>query len=106
MAEVDAEPLLTVEVVYATPERQTLIKLRLPSPVSAREAVLQSGLLARHPEIDLDQVPLGIFGEAVAPGQLLADGDRVELYRPLAIDPREARRQLARHRRTMRDTRE
>lgn len=101
-AEPDPE-VLDLEVVYATPAKQTLIRLRAPAPVTAREAVMRSGLLERHPEIDLASTALGIFGEVVPPGQMLVDGDRVELYRPLAIDPREARRQLARHRRTMRD---
>ncbi len=100
----DDPQVLELEVVYATLERQTVVRLTLPSPVTAREAVVQSGLQARHPGIALDQLPLGVFGEVVPPERLLQDGDRVELYRPLAIDPREARRQLARHRRTMRDT--
>lgn len=94
---------LRVEVVYALPERQWLVALSLPLSATVREAVVASGLLQRLPDIDLDELTLGVFGTVVAHDQALRDGDRVEIYRPLKIDPREARRILARQRRTMRD---
>ena len=92
-----------VEVVYALPERQSLIAVSLPRPATARQAVVASGLLQRYPEIQLDQLTLGVFGTVVVHDHALRDGDRVEIYRPLEIDPREARRRLARRQRTMRD---
>jgi len=95
--------VLHIEVVYATPEQQDLVAVSLPAPLTARQAVQASGLLQRHPEIELETATLGVFGEVVAHGHALAEGDRVEIYRPLRIDPREARRQLARQRRTMSD---
>jgi len=94
---------LRVEVVYALPERQSLVVVSLPPPATARQAVVASGLLQRHPDIELDEATLGVFGTVVVHDHALRDGDRVEIYRPLKIDPREARRLLARRQRTMRD---
>ena len=62
---------------------------------SAMDAVRAAGILARHPEIDLTKHKLGIYGKVVAADAPLADGDRVEVYRPLAQDPKEARRRRA-----------
>ncbi len=90
---------LRVEVIYALPERQWLVAVSLPAPATARQAVIASGLLQRHAEIDLDQATLGVFGSVVAHDHALREGDRVEIYRPLRIEPREARRLLARQRR-------
>jgi putative ubiquitin-RnfH superfamily antitoxin RatB of RatAB toxin-antitoxin module len=60
--------------------------------------VRASGLLERHPELDAGNLALGMFGARVAPGRPLAEGDRVEILRPLAADPYEARRRRARRR--------
>src|SRR5258706_481332 len=60
-----------------------------------RDAVVRSGLLERHPEIDLAAQKLGVFGVPAAPDRPLADGDRVEIYRALVMDPKEARRRRA-----------
>lgn len=62
---------------------------------TVRDALLASGIAQRHPEIDLGSSKLGIFGKAAAPGTRVADGDRVEIYRALAMDPKEARRRRA-----------
>ena len=86
---------LTVEVVYALPETQDAVTLRLAPGATLRDAVLRSGLLERHPEIDLAVQKLGVFGAPAAPDRPLADGDRVEIYRALVMDPKEARRQRA-----------
>lgn len=94
---------MRVEVVYALPERQSLVAVSLPAPATARQAVAASGLLQRYPDIDLHHVTLGVFGMVVAHDHALREGDRVEIYRPLRMDPREARRNLARRRRTMRE---
>ena len=59
------------------------------------DAVRASGLLQRHPEIDLGRHRIGIYGRVVAKQAPLADGDRVEVYRPLLVDPKEARRRRA-----------
>lgn len=89
-----ADDPFTVEVVYATPQRQWLIALRVAPGTTAAEAVAQSGILADFPQLDVRR--LGVFGEHVEAGHPLAPGDRVEIYRPLRLDPKEARRQAAR----------
>ena len=86
---------LRVEVVYALPAGEDAVRLELPAGATALEAVRASGLLERHPEIDLARRGIGIYGRRVAPTARLAGGDRVELYRPLAVDPKEARRRRA-----------
>lgn len=88
-----AEPgLIEVEVAYAEPREQVIVSLRVPEGTSAREAVRRSGLLERFPGIELRDDSLGVFGVPVSPCAPLAAGDRVEIYRPLAIDPKQARR--------------
>lgn len=91
MANAEAIP---VEVVYGLPEEQVLLKLTVPAGTTVREAARLSGLAARFPDIDVEHVPLGVFGKlARSPGtQVLQAGDRVEIYRPLLIDPKEARK--------------
>lgn len=82
-------------MVYALPTGEDAVVLRLPAGASAAQAVRSSGILERHPEIDLGRQKIGIHGRVVAPDAVLADGDRVEIYRPLALDPKEARRRRA-----------
>lgn len=90
---------LRVEVVYALPGGEEAVVLDLPAGSTAVDAVRACGLLARHPDIDLGRQKLGIYGRVVRPGFRLADGDRVELYRPLAVEPKEARRRRVLRRR-------
>ena len=91
-----ASDSLTVEVAYAKPERQCVLTLRVEPGVTAREAVQRSGIVNTFPEIDLNAMPLGVFGRQVGGDHPLRDGDRVEIYRPLIVDPKEARRERAR----------
>ena len=84
-----------VEVVYALPAGEDAVTLELPPGSSALDAARASGIAARHPEIDLANPKLGIHGRVVAGHTPVADGDRVEIYRALAIDPKEARRRRA-----------
>lgn len=90
-----AETLLSIELAYALPLRQTLIRLQVPPACSLREAILQSGVLERHPEIDLQQVVIGVFSRIAALDDPLHEGDRIEIYRPLVADPKEVRRRRA-----------
>ena len=85
---------LNVEVVYATPDQQWLVRLDLPASATAEDAI-SGALAAGFPAIDVSHMPVGIWGRLVERTQRLKDGDRVELYRPLLRDPREARRDLA-----------
>ncbi len=84
--------MIDVEVVYALPEIQWRYALRLPSPATARAAIEASGVLRDAPEIDLAVNRVGVFGKAVGLDAALAPGDRVEIYRPLTADPKDARR--------------
>lgn len=99
------ERMLRVEVVYALRDRQVLLTLEVEPGTTARVAVERSGILQRHPEVDLARTRLGVFGRVVSSGTPLRDGDRVEIYRPLIANPRQARRERAqrRPRRQLRD---
>jgi putative ubiquitin-RnfH superfamily antitoxin RatB of RatAB toxin-antitoxin module len=84
-----------VEVVYALPACQRVVTVPLGAGMTALEAVNASGLLAEFPELDGASLALGIYGRRVEGSQRLRPGDRVEIYRPLCIDPRAARRRQA-----------
>jgi hypothetical protein len=88
---------LRIEVVYARREEQVLVALEVGEGATARQGVEHSGILRRFP--DLAGATIGIFGRVVGPDALLKDGDRVEIYRPLVADPKDARRTRARPRR-------
>lgn len=90
-----AEGTIRVEVAYALPERQTLLAVTLPAGSTAGEAIEASGVCERHPEIDLAQQSVGVFGQVTGLDTALGDGDRVEIYRPLKVDPKQARRNRA-----------
>jgi len=91
--------MLSVEVVYALRDRQVLLTLEVEEGTTARQAVERSGVLRRFPEIDLARAGLGIFGRVISPDTPLRDGDRVEIYRALVADPKDARREKAARRR-------
>jgi putative ubiquitin-RnfH superfamily antitoxin RatB of RatAB toxin-antitoxin module len=85
-----------IEVAYAEPHRAVVKAYRLAPPATIDDALR---LAAADPEfagIDLAVSAVGIFGRVSTPGQMLADGDRIEIYRPLAADPKSARRARAR----------
>lgn len=86
---------IEIEVACALPHCQRLLSLRVPSGCTLREAVVRSGIAQYFPELAVDQAPLGIFGRWVAEPERYSvqAGDRIEIYRPLLVDPREARRQ-------------
>lgn len=86
---------IRIEVVFATTERQRLVELTMPDGATVSDAIAQSGMAKHFPEVDLGGLPVGIWGRVVPRNERLSDGDRVEVYRPLDVDPREARRQLA-----------
>jgi putative ubiquitin-RnfH superfamily antitoxin RatB of RatAB toxin-antitoxin module len=69
------------------------VELRLPAGATVADALNASGMQARHPERDLSQLPVGLWGAFCARSDVLRDRDRVELYRPLQVDPKQARRQ-------------
>ncbi len=87
---------LRVEVVYALAGSQDLVALELAPGAVARDAVEASGIPGRHAELDAAHLRLGIFGKPILPERVLEEGDRVEILRPLAADPKDARRRRAR----------
>ncbi len=95
MTAMGGEKTISIEVVFALSERQRLVTVALASGATAREAVDKSGIAREFPQQDFSACRLGIWGRLIEDSQLLQDGDRVEIYRPLNIDPREARRRLA-----------
>ncbi len=86
---------INVEVVYALPHEQALVKVRLPEGATVADAVQASGIAGKHPEIDLAKNKLGIYGKLTKADAVLRDRDRVEIYRPLIADPKEVRRKRA-----------
>lgn len=89
------EAELTISVVYALPERQQVVKLRVPGGTSVADAVRLSGLSSVFPEIATAPLHCAIYGRQVPATHVVADGDRVEILRPLLIDPKESRRRAA-----------
>ena len=88
-------PMISIEVACATPEKQLIIKLEVPPGTGARAAVELSAIQEQFPQLDVRQSAIGIFGEVVNDDHPLKQDDRVEIYRPLINDPRDARRFLA-----------
>ena len=86
---------MRVEVAYAKLDEQVLLELDVDAGLTLREAVEQSGILQRFPEIDLTSNKVGIFGKLAKLDTRLAQGDRVEIYRPLIADPKEQRKKRA-----------
>lgn len=85
--------MIQVEVAYAQPERQEIVPVNVPEGTTALEAAKLSGITDIFPEIDPDTIDMGVFGKVIKDpaAHALREGDRVELYRPLKIDPKQAR---------------
>ena len=86
---------ITVEVAYALPHEQLIIPMRVNEGCTAEEAVLQSGILDKFPEINLNKNQLGVFGKLTKHDAILRHLDRVEIYRGLIADPKAVRKQRA-----------
>jgi len=86
---------LIITVVYALPDRQIVRDLKLPADATLETALRQSGLLQEFPEIDPLRTPVGIYGRVMPRDTILRPGDRVEIYRPLRVEPGTARRRRA-----------
>jgi hypothetical protein len=86
---------INVEVAYALPNQQLIVSLTTAPGTTAEQAIADSGLLQKFPEIDTTVMKIGIFGKMVKPDTVLRELDRVEIYRPLIADPKEVRRQRA-----------
>lgn len=90
------EQTISIEIAYALPERQRIIELDVAVGTRVYEAVKQSDILSMFPDIDLETAKMGIFGKAVkAESHVVEAGDRIEVYRPLLIDPKASRKARA-----------
>jgi putative ubiquitin-RnfH superfamily antitoxin RatB of RatAB toxin-antitoxin module len=83
---------INIELVYALPHEQTLLKLDVPLGTTIADGIKLSGILKKHPQIDLGNSKFGIFGKLSKADAVLREQDRVEIYRPLLADPKEIRR--------------
>ena len=90
-----AEAEISVEVAYARLEVQRIYTLQVPANMTVGEAIERCDVLREFPEIDLNRHKVGIFGKVVKLDHVLRRGDRVEIYRPLITDPKQARKQRA-----------
>nr|WP_242476752.1 RnfH family protein [Halochromatium glycolicum] len=89
------EQTIQVEVAYAREHAQALLPVQGETGMTVADAIERSGIQARFPEIDLAVNKVGIFGKVTKLDQVLASGDRVEIYPPLIADPKQARKQRA-----------
>ena len=86
---------ISIEVVYALPHEQILLKLQMPQHTTVAEAIKLSGVMEKYPDVGLDKNKFGIYGKLTRADTVLRDKDRIEVYRPLLADPKEVRRKRA-----------
>jgi len=86
---------ITIELVYALPHEQALLKLEVPASTTIADAIKLSGLIEKYPEIDLLKGKFGLYGKLSKVDTVLREKDRIEIYRPLIADPKEVRRKRA-----------
>ncbi|MFK7831259.1 MAG: RnfH family protein [Congregibacter sp.] len=99
-----SDTALRIEVVYGTAEKQALLALDVPEGTTALQAAQRSDVASQFPGLIIDEnTRVGIFGQLVSTGQVLREGDRVEIYRPLLADPKEVRKARAARAKERRD---
>ncbi|MCK5354129.1 MAG: RnfH family protein [Methyloprofundus sp.] len=86
---------MNIEVAYAKSDEQLILTIQAPDPCTVEQAIEQSGILKHYPDIDLTKNKVGIFSQICTLNKCLQENDRVEIYRSLAVNPMEARRQRA-----------
>jgi len=91
------EKVITVEIIYIKPGSQNSLTLKIPQGSNINQAISRSGVLKHFPEIDLTVNKVGVFSKIQSLDSLLCEGDRIEIYRPLVADPKEARRRRAKN---------
>lgn len=92
---------MKVEVSYALPDEQIILVVEDAKGLTAEQAIAKSGIIDKYPDIDLGKNKIGIFGKVKPLAEILREGDRVEIYRPLIADPKEVRRQRAKEGKAM-----
>lgn len=86
---------IQVEVAYAKPEEQVILSVEVDEGCTIETAIDRSGLIERYPEIDLNRQKVGVFSKVRKLTDVVNDGDRIEIYRGLMVDPKDARRKRA-----------
>ena len=86
---------INIEIAYALPERYYLKSFQFDEGITVQTAIMQSGILSQFPEIDLSTNKIGVFSRPIKLTDVLKEGDRIEIYRPLLADPKEIRRKRA-----------
>lgn len=86
---------LSIEVVYGTPTKQSLLSIEVNEGETVEDAIRHCGILDIYPEIDLNNNKVGVWNRTCRLTQTLNDGDRIEIYRPLIADPKEVRKKRA-----------
>lgn len=86
---------INVQVAYALPRQQWVLKLAVPEGTTVAQAIELSGISWRVPMVELEGASFGVFGNVVPPTTVLREGDRVEIYRPLVADAKQVRRERA-----------
>lgn len=87
--------MITVEIAYAEPDCQKVVSIQVEDGTTLIEAIRASAIAESFPDLDVEAAKKGVFGELKPDDYCLGEGDRVEIYRPLTRDPREARRRRA-----------
>jgi putative ubiquitin-RnfH superfamily antitoxin RatB of RatAB toxin-antitoxin module len=96
MVSVNSQPLLVrVEIAYARPDEQVILAIEVPEGTTVEQAIIQSRIQERFPEINLQVAKVGIFGKLSKLVATVRSGDRIEIYRPLLADPKEVRKRRA-----------
>lgn len=85
----------SIDIVYALPDTATTVTFKTDDELTVEEVITQCGILEKCPEIDLTSLAVGIWNRTCKLNQAVKDGDRIEIYRPLIADPKEARRRRA-----------
>lgn len=88
-----ADKMIDIEVAFALPDEQLILNVQVPEGTSVFDAAKMSGIEARFDDLNVDDMPMGIFGKTVRKpkDELIKAGQRIEIYRPLIIDPKQAR---------------
>lgn len=89
--------MITVEVAYALPKEQKIIVLKVEEGTTVYDAVKLSGIERFYPQINIESDPMGVFGKVIKDPKtaVMKEGYRIEIYRPLIADPKEARAKRA-----------
>jgi len=95
LGDASAVEKITIEVVYGVPHKQKILTLLVDSGSTVEQGIVESGIIALFPEVDLSKNKVGVWNRAVKLSETLNDLDRIEVYRPLIADPKDVRKRRA-----------